>query len=1446
MLRLGFFNNPGFANSLVLRIGLLILISVAVFTLSLYELIGRPTVNRLAEGQMRLAGEQLEARVTRLFKTVEVTLRSSHGWGVNNDIDQAQLLRFNEFFFPIIANHGEITSVIFAHESGREILLLMTDDGRWINRISNPAEWGNQTYWITWNKNREIDNVEMRERNYDARERPWFKGAMSLGNTDTVHWTEPYIFFTTKEPGITAAMRWTASDGSTYVIAHDVRLIDIAEFTTRMTFGSQGRAALFLKEGKIIAPPNDPRFNNREAINQALLKTPEELALPELAEAFRQWQARPSAEQGLQEFRRPDGQWISLLRPLEGNASGILLGVVAPKNDFVPISRDDLLLLALITLSALALGMAVAVHIARRFGAPLHALAEDSSRIGRLDLEHPVTTDAPWREVTQLAAALEGMREHLRSARRMQEDAQIELELKVAKRTAALHQSQDILQKREAFFRAIFDNAAVGIISLTPERKPTLVNPAFARFIGKPIDKLLANLDEIALPADIQARMNELLPQVAAGESRSVRQEFEFVDPHGNRSWGDVQIAPVRDQDGKLDSLLVTVLDITDRREIEAELIRQFTFLQALLDTIPNAIFYKGADTRFLGCNRAYEEFFGVDRHSFIGKRVLDLDYLPEDARIAYQAEDERVIAECSRVTHEVQMQDASGQLRDTLYSISGFRSSDGTPGGLIGIIVDISPLKEAKRVAEKAQLAAESAAAAKADFLANMSHEIRTPMNAIIGMTHLALQTELTSRQKNYLSKVDNAAKGLLGIINDILDLSKIEAGMMIFEQAPFSLDAILRHLADVCSLKARERGLELLYDVSAEVPDRLVGDSLRLGQVLLNLVGNAIKFTEAGEVTVVVHQIAACDDSVELAFEVRDTGIGMSVEQQTQLFSAFTQADTSTTRKYGGTGLGLSICKRIVEQQGGSIGVTSRLGAGSCFSFQLKFGLARDEDGEPRRIGLPDALRALVVDDSAGACEIFAQMLSALGIENQSVSSGSNALAALTAAVDAGRPFGLLIVDWKMPGMDGVELVNRINQLDLNERPAIVMATAFDHEELEAALGSTPVGAILSKPATPSSLFDSIMVALHRETALVAVPQVTPAELSRQLAGRRVLLVEDNEVNRELAHEMLTNIGLDVALAENGQQAVEAVRANDYDLVLMDCQMPVMDGYEATGKIRDELHLRNLPIVAMTANALASDRERCLSAGMNDHIPKPIDVAVLYATLTHWLRPRDRDALPAPLARPDSASDGAKIDSASALARMGGNRAMYDRLIVRFRENQGDAVERLQADREVGDSAAMILRAHTLRGLAGNIGAVALSRLAGELEDKLRQGAATGDDAIGELLSRLGDALPKALAIPTNAVEPTESPVRQANVPALDSKALATLQRLLDDDDAAAVRLFEEIAPQLGPHGEATLVAQLARQISQYEFDDASATLRQITDKLGRDGANPTDESQ
>ena len=1001
----------------------------------------------------------------------------------------------------------------------------------------------------------------------------------------------------------------------------------------------------------------------------------------------------------------------------------------------------------------------------------------------------------------------------------------------VAMRTSALRQSQEHLQQREAFFRAVFDNAAVGIVSLDTDQRPAEFNRAFASFVDRPLESLRNTRNLCLSPAE-EERMHQALSGIVDGNKDGLRSEFEFIDAYGASRWGDVQVTAVRDEAGEIASLLVTVLDISDRREIEVELIRQFAFLRALLDTIPNPIFYKGEHTRFLGCNRAYEEFFGIDRGQFIGKRVLDLEYLPEEERRTFQAEDERIIAESGRISRVATMCRADGSLRDTLYAVSGFRSPDGTPGGLIGVIVDITPQKDAEREADKARAAAESAAAAKSDFLANMSHEIRTPMNAIIGMTHLALQTGLDAKQRNYLNKVDAAAKGLLGIINDILDLSKIEAGMMRFERTVFSLDATLQHLGDLSTIKARERGLELLFDPAHDVPEHLVGDPLRLGQVLLNLVGNAIKFTEKGEVTVTVDLLERLETSVLLRFEVRDTGIGMNAEQQASLFNAFTQADSSTTRKYGGTGLGLSICKRIVDLLGGRISVSSEPGVGSRFTFELPFDLPGNEPETPRRLGIPENLRTLVIDDSPGAREVFAHMLAALGIDCRVAASGHEALVELAAARQAGHPYKLLLLDWKMPGMDGVELLASIRREPFaSDEPAIIMTTAHDHDELRDALHPHAVSAILGKPATPSSLFDSVMLALHRAPGLPESSKAVPGNIS--LAGHRVLLVEDNEVNRELAEEMLAAFGLQVQTAANGAIAVDRVEREEFDLVLMDCQMPVMDGYEATRRIRQDLGRRELPIVAMTANALAADRERCLAAGMNEHIAKPIDVAVLQSTLAIWLGGLTADRAEAPVTPTDKTADDSEIiDSASAIARLGGNRQLHDRLLVRFAEDQGDFLARLRNAQAHGELDEMILLAHTLRGLAGNIGASRLASLSADLEKCLKQ----QPDAIREidtLIAQLDTVLTSVFALiakkaPTAQAKTAATLAQQQALP----EALSRLQQLLDNDDATAVREFENIADTLRQHVDPLLVEELTRLIGHYEFEAASGILKRLGD--------------
>ena len=1290
---------PGFAHSLALRIGLLILLALTIFTVSLYYLLGKPTVARLAETQIRLAAEQVESRYLNLLSSVEGTLRSSRDWGTGSQLDHDALARFNEFFFPVLAHQPNVDSVIFAHESGREFFLRRGENGGWINRIIHPAAWGRQSYWIHWNAEREVERVETREIDYDPRQRPWFIGAMALPDERQIHWTSPYVFFTSGEPGLTAAMRWQDSRGERYVIAHDVRLGEIAQFTTQLRFSQRGQAALLLDDARLVAPPPDSRWADGQGLDQALLQTPQHLGLDVLATVRQQWLDDPGPASGFHAFENDQGRWLSRHSRIDPTRTRLWLTITAPQQDFRPVTGQDVVVLGLIGLLVLALGVTAAIRIGWRFSGPLRHLTQESQRIGRLALEAPVSYPPTWREIGELASALEEMRQRLVQARNQSADITRELEAAVSQRTQDLQDSQD-------------------------------------------------------------------------------------------------------------------------------QLIRQFAFLRVLLDTIPNPIFYKGEHTRFLGCNRAYEDFFGVDRAKFIEKRVLDLEYLPMSARLAYQAEDEKVIAECSRILREESLPHADGSLRDTLYAVSGFRDTEGKPAGLIGVIVDITPQKNAEREAERARRAAESAAEAKSEFLANMSHEIRTPMNAIIGMTHLALQTELNSRQRNYLNKVDAAAKGLLGIINDILDLSKIEAGMMRFEHTVFNLDETLQHLADLNAVKARERGLELLFDFAPDVPKYLIGDPLRIGQVLLNLVGNAIKFTEHGEIRLTVEQLGRDQDRVRLRFSVNDTGVGIAPERLPGLFQAFTQADSSTTRKHGGTGLGLSICKRIVDLLEGHIEARSEPGTGSTFIVELPFSLPDKHAENAPRLGLPTGLRVLVVDDSPSAREVLSHLLDGLGIEHRLAASGAEAMIEMQRIRDTGSAYQLLLLDWKMPAMDGVETLRAIQQKQLlADRSRVVMITAHDQEELREALGNLPFAAILAKPATPSSLYDAMVTALHQTGSTS-----TQVSEHQPLGNFRVLLVEDNEVNRELAEELLLNLGLQVECAADGAIAVDRVRTQDFDLVLMDCQMPVMDGYAASQAIREQLGKHALPIIAMTANALAGDRERCLAAGMNDHIAKPIDVAALRKTLKYWLQGKNSHENPTD---PASSSAGdAVLDAPAALARLEDNQVQYARLLSRFAENQAEAVIRLEQAIAENDLAQAQRLIHTLRGLAATIGANQLSKTAAELEDLIKQAVEQPENFGPELDShcrKVDAALQEVLRFVAGKLVELQPKTAQTP-PSLTklSTQLAELQHLLDQDDAMAGRLFDNLQDQLAEHMTHSDFRALQHAIRAYDFELASQTLR------------------
>jgi two-component system sensor histidine kinase/response regulator len=892
--------------------------------------------------------------------------------------------------------------------------------------------------------------------------------------------------------------------------------------------------------------------------------------------------------------------------------------------------------------------------------------------------------------------------------------------------------SQEESARSRNLIQAVIDNSTALIYAKDLEGKYLLVNERWNDQLGLAKQQVVGRKDEDFFPKELAEVFRENDRRVLA-LSRPEQSEEKAIVNGMTRTFVSVKF-PLLNSHGQAFATCGISTDITESTLAKQETERNRNFLQAVIDNSTSLIFAKDRDGKYLLANRHWTDLLGLPVDQILGR--TDYDLFPKENADLYRENDCHVL-ETLRAEHSEEIVQVYGVPRMHLSVKFPLFDAAGYAYATCGVSTDISESKRLEAELLTAKEAAEEATRAKSDFLANMSHEIRTPMNAVIGMTHLALQTDLTVRQRDYLKKIDGSAKALLRIINDILDFSKIEAGRLDIEKVEFDLEEVLDNVAGMITSKAEEKGLEFLFQTQPSVPLLLIGDPLRLGQVLINLVGNALKFTHAGEIVISTRLAEVNEDRAVMEFAVRDTGIGMTPEQSGKLFRPFSQADTSTTRKFGGTGLGLSISKRLVEMMGGQIRAESEPGKGSLFTFTATFGLVRREVIRISSIvGDLRGMRVLVVDDSETSREILSDSLRSMTFEVGLVATGEDALTELDRAADEGRPYDLVLMDYKMPGMDGIETTRRIKgRCGPLKIPTVVMVTAYGREEVMNLAESVGINGFLIKPVNQSVLLNTIVEVFGRSTHRDSHPLVAKADIKLEMgsiAGARILVAEDNEINQQVAREILECAGFVVEIAENGREAVSKVRANPYDAVLMDIQMPELDGLQATSELRRDGRFSDLPIIAMTAHAMAGDREESLRAGMNDHVTKPIDPDDLFAVLLHWIKPtnceivsskpseghlRDERTQPEFEALPG-------IDKEVGLRRVAGNETLYRKLLLDFHRDfasEDDRIRNAIDGNRLADAGRLV---HTLKGVSGTIGAMALYGASRTLESELRDG--------------------------------------------------------------------------------------------------------------------------
>jgi PAS domain S-box-containing protein len=973
------------------------------------------------------------------------------------------------------------------------------------------------------------------------------------------------------------------------------------------------------------------------------------------------------------------------------------------------------------------------------------------------------------------------------------------------------------------------------------------VNPSLCAMLGYEQSELLGrSIADFICPDDRAA----VVENMAKDSGRLL--EISLIKKDGTTFLAEVEGKSMGLVESKL--RMAAVRDITIRKQTEEALRDKEIQMRSITDSAYDGIVMMDPKGDISYWNPAAERIFGYKSSEVVGKNLHRLiapahyhgAHLEAFAKFAVSGEGNAI-----GKTLDLETIRKDGTIIPTQLSLSAVKMSSGWHA--VGILRDITLQKKNEEEFIHAKIAAEEATHAKSEFLANMSHEIRTPMNAVIGFSELLKKTDMTAKQRDYINKIDASAKSLLGIINDILDFSKMEAGKLDLECVDFRLDEVINNVVSMNSNKASEKNIELINNIESDVPYCLVGDPLRVGQVLLNLVNNAVKFTNQGHVLIEVSLMDKSDQSCRIRFSVTDTGIGLTNEQKEKLFSAFSQADTSVTRRFGGTGLGLTISKRLVEMMNGTIFVESEFGIGSVFSFDIEFQLQSGEkEHQPIYRKSLQNLKVLIVDDNEVSREILKEQIATFGIDAVAVASGKAAIQEVKNQ-SGQKPFDLVIMDWRMPEMDGIEAAKTIfNDKQISHTPMAIMVSAFGREEVAKKAEKIGIQNFLMKPINQSLLFDTIvsmfdmdksgMTMQHDENTGVGTDEV-------QIQGANILLVEDNGINQEVAKEILGGAGAIVEIANNGKEAVEAVAAKTYDLVLMDLQMPIMGGYEATKLIRADRKNHDLPIIAMTAHAMQGVEAECKAAGMNDYVSKPIDPQNLFSTILKWINPAiahknsplaglrqrtvDDDAGSLPDALPG-------VDLAEGLRRVGENKRLYIKLLRDFAKSYGSygtIIRQAILEQRIEDARRL---AHTLKGVSGNISAKVVSSLSEKLEEALHLTPPLDCEALLDQLNSALAALDTAIEIvlkeaEQNAFEQVATLVED------DVSVLLETARLVWTDDIDAGKAMAQLKRAFGSRFPAQ-VEQIARSVDGFDFEAAKEPIRTIAAELSirLDGAD------